>query len=248
MDDRRRRTRPHRCARGGRSRARCEGPRSSRTTARPCSGGASSAPPRWAPRSMRSRRALFLSVTRSRSSTSHRCSSRSSRPSCCASGRARRSASRCSSRSAASSSSSHPSFSWQGAPPSSGPSAATTAAVAVSAAFFASIAMMMLRRVGKTENPEAIAVHFSVFAAVVMMGSVALRSAPADVARCGLHGRRGSLRRLRSARPDARVHPRARRAGERHGLPRRRRERAPRCARPRRAPERSARSPEWRSS
>ena len=64
----------------------------------------------------------------------------------------------------------HPSFSWQGAPATSGPSAATTAAVAVSAAFFASIAMMMLRRVGKTENPEAIAVHFSVFAGVVMMG------------------------------------------------------------------------------
>ena len=64
----------------------------------------------------------------------------------------------------------HPSFSWQGSPSSSGPSAATTAAVAVSAAFFASIAMMMLRRVGRTENPEAIAVHFSLFAGVVMTG------------------------------------------------------------------------------
>jgi drug/metabolite transporter (DMT)-like permease len=64
----------------------------------------------------------------------------------------------------------HPSFSWQGATLSTGPSAAVTAAVAVSAAFFASIAMMMLRRVGKTENPEAIAVHFSVFAGVVMTG------------------------------------------------------------------------------
>lgn len=63
----------------------------------------------------------------------------------------------------------HPSFNWQGAPAGGGPSAGTTAAVAVSAAFFASIAMMMLRRVGKTENPEAIAVHFSLFAAVVMM-------------------------------------------------------------------------------
>jgi drug/metabolite transporter (DMT)-like permease len=63
----------------------------------------------------------------------------------------------------------HPSFSWQAAPTSGGPSAATTATVAVSAAFFASIAMMMLRRVGKTENPEAIAVHFSAFAGIVMM-------------------------------------------------------------------------------
>jgi drug/metabolite transporter (DMT)-like permease len=64
----------------------------------------------------------------------------------------------------------HPSFSWQGATASSGPSAGTTAAVATSAAFFASIAMMMLRRVGKTETPEAIAAHFSMFAAVVMLG------------------------------------------------------------------------------
>ena len=63
----------------------------------------------------------------------------------------------------------HPSFNWQGASPSSGPSAGVTAVVAVAAAFFASIAMMMLRRVGKTETPEAIAVHFSVFAGVVMM-------------------------------------------------------------------------------
>jgi drug/metabolite transporter (DMT)-like permease len=63
----------------------------------------------------------------------------------------------------------HPSFDWQGAPAAAGPSAVTTAAVAVSAAFFASIAMMMLRRVGKTESPEAIAAHFSLFAAVVMM-------------------------------------------------------------------------------
>lgn len=64
----------------------------------------------------------------------------------------------------------HPSFNWQGGAATSGPSAGVTAAVAVSAAFFASIAMMMLRRVGKTETPEAIAVHFSVFAGVVMTG------------------------------------------------------------------------------
>lgn len=64
----------------------------------------------------------------------------------------------------------HPSFHWQGGIATGGPSAGVTAAVAVSAAFFASIAMMMLRRVGRTETPEAIAVHFSVFAGVVMTG------------------------------------------------------------------------------
>lgn len=39
--------------------------------------------------------------------------------------------------------------------------------VATGASFCASIAMMMLRRAGKTESPEAIAFHFSVFAAAV---------------------------------------------------------------------------------
>jgi drug/metabolite transporter (DMT)-like permease len=63
----------------------------------------------------------------------------------------------------------HPSFRWDASTPSVGPSASTTAAFAVLAAFFASIAMMMLRRVGRTENPEAIAVHFSLFAGVVLM-------------------------------------------------------------------------------
>lgn len=42
------------------------------------------------------------------------------------------------------------------------------AAVAVLSAFFSSIAMMLLRRVGQTESAEAIAVHFSLFAAIVM--------------------------------------------------------------------------------
>lgn len=42
-----------------------------------------------------------------------------------------------------------------------------TGLVATSAAFCASVAMMMLRRAGKTESPEAIAFHFSVFAALV---------------------------------------------------------------------------------
>jgi drug/metabolite transporter (DMT)-like permease len=50
----------------------------------------------------------------------------------------------------------------------SGPSARTTAAVAVGAALATSIAMMLLRRVGQTESPEAIAFHFSIFAAVTM--------------------------------------------------------------------------------
>jgi drug/metabolite transporter (DMT)-like permease len=50
----------------------------------------------------------------------------------------------------------------------SGPSASATAAIAVLAAFFASIAMMQLRKMGATEAPETIALHFSVFAAVTM--------------------------------------------------------------------------------
>lgn len=63
----------------------------------------------------------------------------------------------------------HPSFSFQdvaGASP--GPSAGVTAAVAVLASFVASIAMMLLRRVGQTETPEAIAAHYSLFAAAVL--------------------------------------------------------------------------------
>ncbi|HEY8080088.1 MAG TPA: EamA family transporter, partial [Labilithrix sp.] len=49
-----------------------------------------------------------------------------------------------------------------------GPSAAATAAVAALAALVSSFAMMLLRRVGQTETPEAIAFHFSVFAAVTL--------------------------------------------------------------------------------
>ncbi|MDB4939309.1 MAG: Membrane protein [Labilithrix sp.] len=62
----------------------------------------------------------------------------------------------------------HPSFGWDASIASAGPSARTTATFAVLAAFFSSIAMMMLRRVGRTENPEAIAVHFSLFAGCVL--------------------------------------------------------------------------------
>jgi drug/metabolite transporter (DMT)-like permease len=46
-----------------------------------------------------------------------------------------------------------------------GPSAHTTAAVAALAAALTSIAMMLLRRVGQSESAEAIALHFSLFAA-----------------------------------------------------------------------------------
>ncbi len=49
-----------------------------------------------------------------------------------------------------------------------GPSAAMTSAAAVGAALFSAIAMMLLRRVGQTETPEAIAFHFSLFAAVTL--------------------------------------------------------------------------------
>ena len=62
----------------------------------------------------------------------------------------------------------HPSFGWHASAPSVGPSAAATAACAVSAAFLASIAMMMLRRMGQTESPEPIALHFSLFAGFTM--------------------------------------------------------------------------------
>jgi drug/metabolite transporter (DMT)-like permease len=49
-----------------------------------------------------------------------------------------------------------------------GPSARATAGVAVLTAFTSSLAMMMLRRVGRTETPEAVAAHFSIFAAVAL--------------------------------------------------------------------------------
>lgn len=49
-----------------------------------------------------------------------------------------------------------------------GPGPALSAASAVTASFFASIAMMMLRRAGRTESTESIAFYFSLFAAVVL--------------------------------------------------------------------------------
>lgn len=62
----------------------------------------------------------------------------------------------------------HPSFGFDSAAGLSGPSAGTTAGTAVFAAFSASIAMMMLRKVGQTEGAEAISFAYSLFAAVVM--------------------------------------------------------------------------------
>lgn len=55
----------------------------------------------------------------------------------------------------------------------SGPGPTVTILAAVGAAFATSIAMMMLRRVGRTEDAEVIVFHFSLFAAVVN-GLVAL--------------------------------------------------------------------------
>lgn len=49
-----------------------------------------------------------------------------------------------------------------------GPSPGVTVLVAVLAALSTSMAMMLLRRVGQTENAEAIAFHFSLFAAMTM--------------------------------------------------------------------------------
>jgi drug/metabolite transporter (DMT)-like permease len=54
------------------------------------------------------------------------------------------------------------------APLHGGPSARVTAGVAVLTAFTSSLAMMMLRRVGRTETPEAVAAHFSIFAAIAL--------------------------------------------------------------------------------
>lgn len=62
----------------------------------------------------------------------------------------------------------HPSFAFRDATGAVGPSSAATAGCAVLAAFLASIAMMLLRRVGPTETAEAISVHFSFFAAATL--------------------------------------------------------------------------------
>ncbi|MBX3192653.1 MAG: DMT family transporter [Labilithrix sp.] len=63
----------------------------------------------------------------------------------------------------------HPSFAFADAVPGvHGPSAGVTAAMSVFAAFSASIAMMMLRKVGQTESAEAISFQYSLFAALVL--------------------------------------------------------------------------------
>jgi drug/metabolite transporter (DMT)-like permease len=51
--------------------------------------------------------------------------------------------------------------------PVPGPSAALTVVSALTAALSTSIALLMLRRAGQTETPEAISFHFAVFAAIV---------------------------------------------------------------------------------
>lgn len=65
----------------------------------------------------------------------------------------------------------HPSFVFGGQTTvlvaSDGPSARVTAVVAIVAALLTAVAMMLLRRAGRSETPEAIAVHFSLFAALV---------------------------------------------------------------------------------
>jgi drug/metabolite transporter (DMT)-like permease len=66
--------------------------------------------------------------------------------------------------------------------PRSGPSVTTTIAVAVLAALSTSIAMMLLRRVGQSESAEAIAFHFSLFAAVAL-GAISLFDLRAPSAR-----------------------------------------------------------------
>jgi drug/metabolite transporter (DMT)-like permease len=65
-----------------------------------------------------------------------------------------------------------PAFLFGGAAPPiqgvAGLSERATAAVAIGGAFSTSIAMMFLRRAGRTETPEAIAFHFSIFAALTL--------------------------------------------------------------------------------
>jgi drug/metabolite transporter (DMT)-like permease len=61
----------------------------------------------------------------------------------------------------------HPTLLFGGAPP--GDNAFSVALVAVSAAFCAACAMITLRRMGPGENPEAIALHFSLAATAALL-------------------------------------------------------------------------------
>jgi drug/metabolite transporter (DMT)-like permease len=80
-----------------------------------------------------------------------------------------------------------------------GPTAQATAWVAILAALLSAIAMMMLRRVGQREHPEAIALHFSLFAAAVMT-ALALRDlflpSPRDALFMLLAGLSGGMAQL----------------------------------------------------
>jgi drug/metabolite transporter (DMT)-like permease len=68
----------------------------------------------------------------------------------------------------------HPSFAFHDGAESAGPTSTMTAAFAVLAALLSSFTMMLLRRLGPTENAETIAVYFSLFAAL-MLGTLAVR-------------------------------------------------------------------------
>ena len=80
----------------------------------------------------------------------------------------------------------HPSMRWQPAVANAGPSASMTVAIAVLSAFFTSIAMMMLRHASRTETPEVIALHFSLFAAAVLLGLSLLDLRMPALRDCGL--------------------------------------------------------------
>jgi drug/metabolite transporter (DMT)-like permease len=85
-----------------------------------------------------------------------------------------------------------------------GPSARMSGGAAVFAAFMSSIAMVMLRRAGRTESAETIAFHFSVFAAFVsgMLSVFTFRwPSPSDVGfmiAAGLLGGLGQLAMTRA--------------------------------------------------
>jgi drug/metabolite transporter (DMT)-like permease len=78
----------------------------------------------------------------------------------------------------------HPPFLFDGA--HLAPAGMRTALVALLAAFTSACAMMMLRRIGQREGPEAIAIHFSAFSAVVF-GFLGLPHAAAPPAHAGAY-------------------------------------------------------------
>ena len=224
--------------------------RSSRRIARPSSGEASSGRSRWSRRSTRSRRARSRSATRSRSSTSRRLprAARADLP-------------RVSARALAVGFALvlslagvvlvvHPSFaSARRAERRCGPErGADRRRSRSSAAFLASIAMMMLRRVGPDRDRRGDRLSLLALRGGGARALLALRSPDADAARRrAACSRPGVCAGLRADRDDPRLLARARRARERHGLPRGRRERAARRSRARRAPDARRARRAWRS-